>query len=57
VPRRAAEVQFIQQGRGLYTVIGETFEAGAGDIAVIKAGEVHAFRCIGDSPSCSWTCT
>jgi quercetin dioxygenase-like cupin family protein len=44
------EVQFIQQGRGLYTVDGETFEAGAGDILVIKAGEVHSFRCIGDSP-------
>ncbi len=44
------EVQFIQSGRGLYTVEGETFEAGAGDILVIKAGEVHSFRCIGDSP-------
>ncbi len=26
------------------------FEAGAGDILVIKAGEVHSFRCIGDTP-------
>jgi mannose-6-phosphate isomerase-like protein (cupin superfamily) len=25
-------------------------EAGAGDILVIKAGEVHSFRCIGDAP-------
>lgn len=40
------EVQFIQSGRALYTVNGEEFEAGAGDILVIKAGEVHAFRCI-----------
>jgi quercetin dioxygenase-like cupin family protein len=44
------EVQFIQQGRGMYTVDGETFEAGAGDILVIKAGEVHSFTCIGDAP-------
>ena len=44
------EVQFIQSGRGLYTVAGETFEAGAGDILVIKAGEVHGFRAIGGEP-------
>ena len=44
------EVQFIREGRGLYTVNGETFEAGAGDILVIKAGEVHSFRAIGDGP-------
>jgi len=39
------EVQFIQQGRGLWTVDGQTFEAGAGDILVIKAGEIHSFKC------------
>ena len=44
------EVQFVREGRGLWTVNGEEFEAGAGDILVIKAGEVHAFRCIGDGP-------
>ncbi len=44
------EVQFIQQGRALYNVEGKEFEAGAGDILVIKAGEVHGFRCIGDTP-------
>jgi quercetin dioxygenase-like cupin family protein len=44
------EVQFIREGRGLYTVNGKEFEAGAGDILVIKAGEVHGFKCIGDSP-------
>jgi quercetin dioxygenase-like cupin family protein len=44
------EVQFIREGRGLYVVNGEEFEAGAGDILVIKAGEVHSFKCIGDSP-------
>ena len=44
------EIQFIQQGRGLWTVNGEEFEAGAGDILVIKAGEVHGFRAIGEGP-------
>jgi quercetin dioxygenase-like cupin family protein len=44
------EVQFVREGRGLWTVDGQEFEAGAGDILVIKAGEIHAFRCIGDSP-------
>jgi quercetin dioxygenase-like cupin family protein len=44
------EVQFIREGRGLYVVEGQEFEAGAGDILVIKAGEVHSFRCIGDAP-------
>ncbi|HSL68845.1 MAG TPA: cupin domain-containing protein [Longimicrobiales bacterium] len=44
------EVQFIREGRGLYTVDGVEFEAGAGDILVIKAGEIHSFRCIGDTP-------
>ena len=44
------EVQFIREGRGLYTVNGEEFEAGAGDILVIKAGEIHGFKCIGDVP-------
>jgi len=42
------EVQFIQQGRGAYKVDGVEFEAGAGDILVIKAGEVHSFKSIGD---------
>jgi quercetin dioxygenase-like cupin family protein len=44
------EIQFIREGRGHWTVNGEEFEAGAGDILVIKAGEVHSFRCIGDQP-------
>ncbi len=44
------EVQFVREGRGLWVVNGEEFEAGAGDILVIKAGEVHSFRCIGDGP-------
>ena len=44
------EIQFIQEGRGRYVVNGEEFEAGAGDILIIKAGEVHSFTCIGDQP-------
>lgn len=44
------EIQFIQAGRARYTVNGETFEAGTGDILVIKAGEVHSFRAIGEGP-------
>lgn len=44
------EVQFVRAGRGLWMVDGKEFEAGAGDILVIKAGEVHGFRCIGDEP-------
>jgi quercetin dioxygenase-like cupin family protein len=44
------EVQFIREGRGIYTVNGQEFEAVAGDILVIKAGEVHGFRAVGDTP-------
>ncbi|HEU4830120.1 MAG TPA: cupin domain-containing protein [Gemmatimonadales bacterium] len=44
------EVQFIREGRARYVVDGKEFEAEAGDILVIKAGEVHSFRAIGDAP-------
>ena len=44
------EIQFIREGRGRYVVDGKEFEAGAGDILVIKAGEVHSFTCIGETP-------
>ena len=44
------EIQFIQSGRGRWTVDDVTFEAGEGDVLVIKAGEIHSFRCIGDAP-------
>ena len=43
------EVQFVHEGCGVWTVNGKTFEGGAGDF-VIKAGEVHSFKAIGDSP-------
>ena len=42
------EVQFIREGRARYVVDGNEFEAGAGDILVIKAGEVHSFTAIGE---------
>ena len=44
------EIQFIQSGRGRYLVEGVEFEAGAGDILVIKAGEIHGFTVIGEGP-------
>ena len=44
------EVQFVREGRGIWNVNGQEFEAGAGDILVIKAGEVHSFRAIGETP-------
>ena len=44
------EIQVIQGGRGRWTVEGVTFEAGAGDVLVIKAGEVHSFQSLGPEP-------
>lgn len=44
------EVQFVREGRGLWTVNGQTFEGKAGDIFVVKAGEIHSFKAIGDTP-------
>ena len=44
------EIQFVREGRGLWNVNGNEFEAGAGDILVIKAGEIHSFKCVGDAP-------
>ena len=44
------EIQFVREGRGEWTMNGQRFEAGPGDILVIKAGEIHSFRCISDTP-------
>lgn len=44
------EVQFVREGRGLWNVNGVEFEGKAGDIFVIKAGEVHSFKNTGDTP-------
>ncbi len=43
------EIQFIREGRGVWTVNGQNFEGGPGDIFVIKAGEIHSFKALGDS--------
>jgi quercetin dioxygenase-like cupin family protein len=44
------EIQFVREGRGLWKVNGQEFEGTAGDIFVIKAGEIHEFKNIGDGP-------
>ena len=44
------KVAFVKEGRGRWTVNDESFEAGPGDILVIKAGEIHTFLNIGDGP-------
>lgn len=44
------EVQFVREGRGTWVVNGVEFEGKAGDIFVIKAGEIHEFRNTGDEP-------
>ncbi len=44
------EIQFVQAGRGRWNVNGIEFEGGAGDVFVIKAGEIHSFKAIGDEP-------
>jgi quercetin dioxygenase-like cupin family protein len=43
------EIQFIREGRGMWTVNDMTFEGGPGDIFIIKAGEIQSFKAIGDS--------
>ena len=40
----------MREGRGRWVVDGVEFEAGAGDILVIKAGEVHECINIGETP-------
>lgn len=44
------KVVFVQQGRGLWSIDGEEQEAGVGDILVVKAGEAHSFRSVGEVP-------
>jgi len=39
-----------REGWGAWTVNGKTFEGGAGDIFVIKAGEIHTSRRWDDAP-------
>lgn len=44
------KVVFVREGRARWTVDGKDYDAGPGDILVIKAGEVHTFSSIGDVP-------
>jgi len=44
------EVQFVLEGEGRWKVDGEEIVGTAGDIFVIKAGEVHEFKNTGDGP-------
>ena len=44
------KVAFVRAGRGRWTVGGETYEVTAGDILVIKAGEIHTFVNTGEGP-------
>lgn len=44
------EIQFIVSGRAHYVVDGAEFDAGGGEIIVIKAGEVHSFTVTSDEP-------
>lgn len=44
------KIAFVQAGCARWTVNGEEFEVGAGEILVVKAGEPHKFRSIGETP-------
>lgn len=44
------EIQFVQEGQGIWKVNGVEFTGRAGDIFVIKAGEIHEFKATGEGP-------
>src|SRR5262245_15784258 len=44
------KIAFVQSGRAEWTVDGNVFEVGAGEILVVKAGEAHKFRSISAEP-------
>ena len=44
------KVAIVREGSGRWTVGGQAYEVGAGDILVIKAGEIHTFLNTGDGP-------
>ncbi len=43
------EIVFVQEGRGRWTVNGTDVDGTAGDIFVVKAGEIHSFVNVGDA--------
>ncbi len=51
-PRRHPynKIQFIREGRGVWMVNGKAFEGAAGDIFVIRAGEIHSCKAVSDAP-------
>lgn len=44
------KIAIVQSGRALWTVEGAEFEVGEGEMLVVKDGEAHKFRNVGDSP-------
>jgi quercetin dioxygenase-like cupin family protein len=44
------KVVFVKEGWARWTVDGRDHQAGPGDILVVKAGEVHTFVNIGETP-------
>ncbi|HEY9228814.1 MAG TPA: cupin domain-containing protein [Gemmatimonadaceae bacterium] len=44
------EIAFIREGHVRWTVDGESRDGTAGDILVVKAGQIHSFTNIGDTP-------
>lgn len=44
------KIAVVQSGRARWTVEGQEFEVGAGEILVVKAGEAHKFRSVGEEP-------
>ena len=43
-----SETFVVQAGRGRFHLDGEEIEASAGDVVVVKPGQVHGFKAIGD---------
>jgi mannose-6-phosphate isomerase-like protein (cupin superfamily) len=43
-------VAFVREGKGRWTVGDTELEAGAGDVLVVKAGEVHKFQALSPEP-------
>jgi quercetin dioxygenase-like cupin family protein len=44
------KVVFVREGRARWTVDGQDHEVSAGDILVVKAGEIHSFVSVGEVP-------
>ena len=49
--REQLEIFHVIEGEIRFEVSGEVFERGAGDVAAVPAGAVHAFKNIGDQPA------